>query len=247
MTKDYKNGKIYRIVSKTGKQYVGSTVETLSQRLSRHRGYIKDKTNQGISSVIILKEDPNAKIVLLEKYPCSSSEELRAREQYWIENIEGGCINFIRSHTTPEINKEKSKIRYIEKIDEIREYKAQYYLDTYEPEYHTVLNNLFKTPDDLAEEERIRKEKKRKSDAEYRAKNLEKVRAIDRAYLQREDVKQKKRERTKQWAQDNKQRADVWKKEKIECECGSTITRSGLSAHRKMKKHLTFEKKKIII
>lgn len=121
--KDYQQGKIYRIVSKTGRQYVGSTVETLSQRLSRHRGYIKDQKNQGISSVMILKEDPDAKIILIEKYPCSSSEELRAREQYWIENIEGGCVNVVRAHTTPEIIKEQTKARYEEKKDEIREYK----------------------------------------------------------------------------------------------------------------------------
>lgn len=244
MTKDYTQGKIYRIVSSTGKQYVGSTVETLSQRLSRHRRYMKDPSHQGVSSVKLLQEDPQAKIILIENYPCQNSEELRAREQYWIEHIEGGCVNFHRAHTPYEVVQEQAKKRAEENKEVLRQQAHQRYIATYEPEYHTRLNNLFKTTEDLEEEERIRKEKKRQSDAEYRAKNLEKVRAKDAEYRQQEHVKEKAKEKAKLWREQNLERQKAWQKEKIKCECGAEVTRSGLSHHRKMKKHIEFMEKK---
>jgi len=114
MPKDYTQGKIYRIVSKSGQQYVGSTTETLSRRLTRHRWYIKNPRSQGITSLKILRDDPEAKIVLIENYPCQNSEELHKRERFWIEHIEGGCVNIV--HPTRTIreyqidNKEKVKI-----------------------------------------------------------------------------------------------------------------------------------------
>lgn len=240
MPKDYTQGKIYRIVSKSGQQYVGSTTETLSQRLARHRRYLVDPKNQGVSSVKLLRDDPEAKIVLIENYPCQNSEELRSREQYWIEHIEGGCVNIQRAHTTPEIVREQSRKRAEEKKDEIRLYKQQHHRETYEPEYHSVLNKLFKTPEELEEEDRIRKEKKRQADAEYRAKNLEKVRLKDNEYHQQEHVKEKAKEKAKLWREQNKEQFVQWQREKIECECGAIVTRSGLSQHRKMKKHIEY-------
>lgn len=123
--------------------------------------------------------------------------------------------------------------------------KKQHHLDTYEPNsYGRALQNLFKTPDDIAEEERTRREKKRKFDAEYRAKNLDAIRQKDNEYRQNEQVKERAREKAMKWRQENKERHKAWQKEKVECECGSIVTRSGLSTHRKMLKHLTFEKKK---
>ena len=237
--KDYTQGKIYRIVAKTGKQYVGSTTESLAQRLSRHRWYVRDTKNQGVSSVALLKEDPDAKIVLIEAYPCANSDELRAREQYWIENIEGGCVNLHRAHTPPEVVAEQDKLRREENKEELRERARQRHLETFEPSYGTVLHNLFKTPDDLAEEEAIRKEKRRQSNAEYRAQNLERIKAKDAKYRENEQVKERAKSRTKEWYAANLDRAREWSHEKITCECGAVVTRSGLSQHRKSKKHLS--------
>lgn len=235
--KDYTQGKIYQIVSKTGKRYIGSTTEKLSQRLVRHRQYVRDPTNQGVSSVQILLEDPDAKIVLIENYPCANNDELRAREQYWIEHFEGGSINKYRAYTPPEVVAEKAKTRYEENKEQITEYKRQHHLRTYEPVFSKDLQRIFKTPDELAEEEQIRKEKKRDADAKYRTENLDRVKAKDAAYREKEEVKERARARTKEWAAVNRDRARAWAQEKITCECGASVCRSALSGHRKSKKH----------
>lgn len=237
----YTRGKIYRIVSKSGKQYVGSTTETLSQRLARHRQYINDKTNQGISSVQILLEDPDAKIILIENYSCQNKEELRAREQYWIENIEGGCVNKKRAHSTPEFKKEKQKQYHEENKDKINQYKYDWFQKNNEPSYYTVLHNLFKTPEDMEEEEQIRKQKKVESDRQYREANREKIHnQINERYREDEEHRNKKKERAKKWREENKDRSVAWHKEKMECECGAVICRSAYSAHRKSQKHQAF-------
>jgi hypothetical protein len=84
----YQNGKIYKIVCNiTGKQYIGSTCKTLSQRLSGHKSDYK-RFNEGKSgntkSFDILKEE-DYDIVLIEVYPCNTKDELHKRERHYIE------------------------------------------------------------------------------------------------------------------------------------------------------------------
>ncbi len=93
---NYQNGKIYKIVSdSTDDVYVGSTTKKyLCNRMAGHRDHYK-KWQQGnfsfITSFEILKHG-DAKIFLLEKYPCNSKEELDSRERWYIDNTEN-CIN----------------------------------------------------------------------------------------------------------------------------------------------------------
>ena len=93
---DYQYGKIYKIVcNSTGLVYIGSTCEKyLSQRIDNHRRsfrkYIETGRGNFISSFEILKND-NYDIVLLEKYPCSSVDELHKKEREYIENT--NCVN----------------------------------------------------------------------------------------------------------------------------------------------------------
>jgi hypothetical protein len=80
---DYKNGKIYSIRSyQTNLVYYGSTLQTLSKRLSCHRSdckqYKQGKRNY-VSSFDILEFDDNY-IELVEKYPCTDRSELEKRE-----------------------------------------------------------------------------------------------------------------------------------------------------------------------
>jgi predicted GIY-YIG superfamily endonuclease len=82
----YEKGKIYKLVDNTnGNIYIGSTIQSLSKRKSQH----KEIKNKCKSKLIINNGDYD--IILIENYPCSSKEELFARERYFIENIE--CIN----------------------------------------------------------------------------------------------------------------------------------------------------------
>ena len=110
---NYKEGKIYKIISNhTTDIYIGSTVSTLTKRLSRHK-------HGGSSSSEIIKYG-DAKIILIEKYPCNDKDELRMREQYHIDNNK--CINKVRSHRTDKYTTEyKQKYR-----DENKDYMKEW-------------------------------------------------------------------------------------------------------------------------
>jgi len=92
---DYQQGKIYKIeCNVTGQRYIGSTCEPiLARRLAGHVGnyksYLNGKSNY-VSSFKIF-ENGDYCIVLLEKYPCDTKDELLARERYWTNSID--CIN----------------------------------------------------------------------------------------------------------------------------------------------------------
>ena len=95
---DYTQAKIYRVCShKTGRVYIGSTVQLLSKRANEHRNaYVRyNKGLRGYVSVfdIFDIDMTGAQCILLEAYPCASKEELRARERYWIERLGCRCVN----------------------------------------------------------------------------------------------------------------------------------------------------------
>lgn len=91
---DYQNGKIYKIVCDDPElMYIGSTCQTLSNRMSAHRQMMKryiDGKGNYISSFGIVGSE-GSHIVLIENHPCNSKEELLARERFHIEaNV---CVN----------------------------------------------------------------------------------------------------------------------------------------------------------
>ena len=124
----YKRGKIYKIISnQTNDVYYGSTVEPyLTNRLSVHRCHYKTwlngKYNYTTSFEIVKFED--AKIILIENYPCDTKYELLAREQFYIEN--NVCVNKHQSLRT-ESRSVYDKEYYENNKEKISEYKTQYY------------------------------------------------------------------------------------------------------------------------
>ena len=102
---NYKNGKIYKIISEqTDRIYIGSTCVTLSQRLAQHKQDINRRKCK-ISSEEILKFN-DAKIVLIELFPCNSKEELLAREQYYLDMFKTIKTN---NYNAKGINKNRDK------------------------------------------------------------------------------------------------------------------------------------------
>ena len=85
---NYENGKIYKIESALGdKVYIGSTTKQyLSQRMDKHRSCYKNKDSQkGKCTSFKLFDEygvDNCNILLIEKFSCSSKDELVAREAF---------------------------------------------------------------------------------------------------------------------------------------------------------------------
>ena len=94
----YENSKIYKIVDVGyNKCYIGSTCESLSKRMERHRThynhYVKGKMKKKTTAMDIFNEFgiENCKIELIENYPCNNKEELLRREGSHIKVME--CVN----------------------------------------------------------------------------------------------------------------------------------------------------------
>lgn len=114
---NYNTSKIYKLVcDTTNKQYIGSTIQTLPQRLSAHKYNYKNNLEK-YSSTEIFKNN-NYRIELLENYYCNTKEELLKRERYYIENND--CIN----KNIPICGRNESQLRYSKKNKEILRQKA---------------------------------------------------------------------------------------------------------------------------
>ena len=127
---NYGNGKIYKIVtSQSDDIYIGSTCQTLSRRMSVHRSLFRCKKLLAMSKILFEKYGcDTCRIILLESYSCDNNEELRAKEQDWIDKTDK-CINKIRAFRT---NKQKIKFRkiyYQDHNDHIKEKQKQYRKD----------------------------------------------------------------------------------------------------------------------
>jgi hypothetical protein len=100
---DYSKGKIYRIVcNETGEQYIGSTTQTLAQRLSHHVSH-----KNCMSSKIIYRG--NYEIILIEECPCENKNQLLRKERHFIETLD--CINIMKPAQTND-----------ERLGKLREY-----------------------------------------------------------------------------------------------------------------------------
>ena len=169
---DYQKTKIYKIWSPNSeKVYVGATVQTLAQRMGKHR---TPTSNTSSSKIIIDLGD--ARIELLEEFPCNNKMESDRKEGEYIRNL--NCVNKnIAGRTIKEYrfdNKEK-----------INEETKQYNFNSKERHAKWYLEN----------KERIKntynKDKKSEYNKTYREANLEKVKAQNKASKDRAKAKAK--------------------------------------------------------
>jgi hypothetical protein len=145
---NYQDGRIYKLVG-SGLTYYGSTTQNLAVRKAGHK-----RQNNKCKSRILF-ENGEVDIVLVEKYPCNSKEELHSRERWYIENNE--CINKqIPTRTTKEwreLNKDKKK-----------EFDKEYYE-----------NNKDKIKDRNKEYRKANKDRIKDRDKEWRELNKDKL------------------------------------------------------------------------
>ncbi len=131
---NYQNGKIYKIEPiceyLEGEIYIGSTTkEYLSQRFQEHKRsyklWLKDKIryNKIMVYEIFDKYDvENCHIVLLDKYPSNSKDELFKKEGEYIKNNK--CLNrTIMGRTRKEYKRDYSKT----KPEKVQQFNKTFY------------------------------------------------------------------------------------------------------------------------
>ena len=122
----YKNGKIYTLRSfQTDDIYIGSTIEKLCSRMSKHRHeykiWKKGKYHYVSSFNILQYED--AYIELLEEYPCNNKMELHKKEGEYIRSMD--CVNkMVAGRTRKDYEKERNKT--IHRKEYKKEYQKEY-------------------------------------------------------------------------------------------------------------------------
>ena len=161
---NYSNSKIYTIRShQTEKVYIGSTAQTLSQRLAGHRAdykaYLNNKKHNYVTSFEIIKYD-DAYIELIETFSCVNKDELRKKEGEYIRKLD--CINkYVAGRTTKKYQEEhKEEIREQRKQyreenkEEIKEQKKEFYENNKEKILKQKKENYEKNKDKLLEKKR---------------------------------------------------------------------------------------------
>ena len=174
---DYQKSKIYKLWSPSKNiVYIGSTTETLAQRLAKHKNHYKrynnDNTKKFVSSFLIL-DCEDYKIELLEEYACNNRQQLDKKEGEYIRNNE--CVNKnIAGRTDKEYRidntdkiKEQQKEWYIANVDKVKEKTKQHRINNveYYKEYDKQYN--------------ITNADKRK---EYRITNADKTKEYNKQY-----------------------------------------------------------------
>jgi len=113
----FQNGKIYKIVNDVDNEiYVGSTIQTLSNRIAKHRNDAKKHPRFKIYQKMNELGIECFRIVLIENYPCKTKDELRAREEHWRSELKAS----LNSRACVGISKHQY---YIDNIDKFKKYK----------------------------------------------------------------------------------------------------------------------------
>lgn len=232
----YEKGKIYKIVDVGySKCYIGSTCESLSRRMTRHKATYKQYLNgrsNNIRSFELFDEFgfDNCKIELIEYYPCSTKEELHKREGFFIKETE--CVNKLIAGRSQEewIDDNKEHISaYNKQHKENMKEHYQEYQRQYHQENRERRNTKQKEYDNLHKEERHTKQK------EYRENKKEQITIQQHNwYIKNKAIKSAK---SKENYEQNKQIRLARQAEIIICSCGAKHRRGGKSKHIKTEQH----------
>ena len=126
----FHSAKIYRLVCDTGKEYIGSTIRPLNERLWEHKKIYNSTTSKYLI---------NPRIELIKNFPCKNKKELELEEAKYIK-ASNNCINSQIPHRTREEwridNREKileqRKQYRLENKDKIKEADKQHYMENKE-------------------------------------------------------------------------------------------------------------------
>ena len=123
----YSNGKIYKLVlNGCDVIYIGSTISCLRYRLCGHRRATKRRNSNVYSTMRHNVYD--WKIIEIEKFPCNDRDELRAREQFWIDKLKPSLNSYNAAILNRKEYYAKRQKKWYEKNKECcRNYKVEAY------------------------------------------------------------------------------------------------------------------------
>jgi hypothetical protein len=178
MDSKYENGKIYKIISPNfEKYYIGSTKESLNNRLSKHlhdwKLHKNGERNDFITSFLLFQAG-DYKIELIEDYPCESKKELHDREGHFQRKFKDDIVNkCIAGRSAKEWREDNT--------DKLKEYFKQHYINNKERinERAKIYYNNNKEKFSKANKKwrEANKDKKAEQDKIYYEKNKDKIRA----------------------------------------------------------------------
>ena len=181
---DYSKGKVYCIRNLTENDkivYVGSTVRTLSERMSQHRQNIKRYPTFKIYAHMAQVGIEHFHIELLVDFPCERKEQLLAEEGRHIRlnNLVDDGLN---THWTGRTRAETVKAYSEKNSVKIKEYIAAHKdgINANGRKYH--VNHREERNAKCATYKETHHEETKAYNAEYRAKNLEKLKAYQKEY-----------------------------------------------------------------
>lgn len=95
----YQRGKIYRLVNAVNyDEYIGSTCLALSDRLASHKSVAKKASTRAYEALNEVGWEV-VRIELIENFACQTGEELRRREQHYIDTLKP-ALNYNAAHHT---------------------------------------------------------------------------------------------------------------------------------------------------
>ena len=127
----YESSKVYKLQHEDGHFYIGSSINELRMRLRHHKNNTKNRKSRVYTH--INGEWDKVKIVLIEAFECNNRDELRRKEQEYIQKELKNelCLNHNRAFRTEEERKQEEAERLskynAEHKDDIKEHKAEYY------------------------------------------------------------------------------------------------------------------------
>lgn len=95
---DYSNGKVYKLINDVDEKiYVGSTTQSLAVRKGAHKRNARRNPERTVYAHINAIGWSNVRIILIENVSCQNSEQLRSREQHYIDLLRPE-LNRIQAH-----------------------------------------------------------------------------------------------------------------------------------------------------
>lgn len=128
---DYENGQVYKLQCNCGHYYYGSTCLSLDKRLSSHKNQSDYHKDRKVYKHIFDCGWDAVEIVLVEKYPCETKDELIAKEDEYIRKHrdDDKCLNTRIGIRTDEEDREAHRAsaeRYYQKPEGKAVKKAYY-------------------------------------------------------------------------------------------------------------------------